>query len=100
MIYGNSWRGQVDNRNQGEPSPGAMPSLGGVGGSIALPRGKENSLYHERDRDGPIRVVLRRLAAQVCINVIQGGAVNRGLFFAGPPPSPLGAVSGKNSEIR
>jgi hypothetical protein len=48
-----------------------MPSLGGVGGSIALPRGKEGSLYHERDRDGPIRVVLRRLAAQVCMNVIQ-----------------------------
>jgi hypothetical protein len=31
---------------------------------------------------------------------IQGGAVNRGLLFAGPPPSPLGAVSGKISEIR
>ncbi len=25
----------------------------------------------ERDRDGPIRVVLRRLAAQVCMSVIQ-----------------------------
>jgi hypothetical protein len=25
---------------------------------------------------------------------IQGGAVNRGLFFVGPLPSPLGAVSG------
>jgi hypothetical protein len=33
------------------------------------------------------------------INYIQGGAVNRGLFFAGLPPSPLGAVSGKISEI-
>jgi hypothetical protein len=31
---------------------------------------------------------------------IQGGALNRGLFFADPPPSPLGAVSGKISEIR
>jgi hypothetical protein len=31
---------------------------------------------------------------------VQGGAVNRGLFFAGPPPSLLGAVSGKISEIR
>jgi hypothetical protein len=71
MIYGNSWRGQVDNRNQGKPSPGAMPSLGGVGGSIALPRGKEGSLSSERDRDGPIRVVLLRLAAQVCMHVIQ-----------------------------
>ncbi len=30
---------------------------------------------------------------------IQGGAVNRGLFFADPPPSLLGAVSGKISEI-
>jgi hypothetical protein len=30
---------------------------------------------------------------------VQGGALNRGLFFAGPPPSPLGAVSGKISEI-
>ncbi len=29
---------------------------------------------------------------------MQGGAANRGLFFAGPPPSPLGAVSGKISE--
>ncbi len=26
---------------------------------------------------------------------VQGGAVNRELFFAGPPPSPLGAVSGE-----
>jgi hypothetical protein len=32
--------------------------------------------------------------------VVQGGALNRGLFFADPPPSPLGAVSGKISEIR
>jgi hypothetical protein len=31
---------------------------------------------------------------------IQGGALNRGLFFADPPPSLLGAVSGKISEIR
>jgi hypothetical protein len=31
---------------------------------------------------------------------VQGGALNRGLFFAGPPPSPLGAVSGNISEIR
>jgi hypothetical protein len=30
---------------------------------------------------------------------VQGGAVNRGLLFAGPPPSPLGAVSGKISKI-
>ncbi len=30
---------------------------------------------------------------------IQGGAMNRGLLFAGPPPPPLGAVSGKISEI-
>ncbi len=31
---------------------------------------------------------------------VQGGALNRGLFFAGPLPSPLGAVSGKISKIR
>ncbi len=31
---------------------------------------------------------------------LQGGAVNRGLFFADPPPSLLGAESGKISEIR
>jgi hypothetical protein len=31
---------------------------------------------------------------------IQGGALNRGLFFADPPLSLLGAVSGKISEIR
>ncbi len=31
---------------------------------------------------------------------IQGGALNRGLFFADPPPSLLGAVSEKISEIR
>jgi hypothetical protein len=30
----------------------------------------------------------------------QHGALNRGLFFAGPPPSSLWAVSGKISEIR
>jgi hypothetical protein len=30
---------------------------------------------------------------------VQGGALNRGLFFAGLPPSPLGAVSGKISEF-
>ncbi len=34
------------------------------------------------------------------LNDIQGGAVNRGLFFADPPLSLLGAVSGKISEIR
>ncbi len=56
---------QVDNRNQGKPSPGAMPSLGGVEGSIAPPHGKEGSLYRERDRAGPICVMLQRLAAQV-----------------------------------
>jgi hypothetical protein len=32
--------------------------------------------------------------------LVQGGALNRGLLFADPPPSPLGAVSGKISEIR
>jgi hypothetical protein len=31
---------------------------------------------------------------------IQGGALNRGLFFAGPSPLPLGAVSGDISENR
>ncbi len=31
---------------------------------------------------------------------VQGGALNRGLFVADPPPSLLGAVSGKISEIR
>ncbi len=31
---------------------------------------------------------------------VQGGALNRGLFFADPLPSPLGAVSGKISKIR
>jgi hypothetical protein len=31
---------------------------------------------------------------------IQGGALNRGLLFADPPPSLLGAVSGNISEIR
>jgi hypothetical protein len=35
----------------------------------------------------------------VLMNVL-GGALNRGLFFADPPPSLLGAVSGKISEIR
>ncbi len=33
-------------------------------------------------------------------SIVQGGALNRGLFFADPPPSLLGAVSGKISEIR
>jgi hypothetical protein len=28
---------------------------------------------------------------------IQGGVVNHGLFFVGPPPSPLGAMSRKIS---
>jgi hypothetical protein len=30
---------------------------------------------------------------------LQGGAVNRGLFLAGPPPSPLEAVREKISKI-
>jgi hypothetical protein len=47
-----------------------MPSLRGVEASIAPLRGMEGSLSRERDRDGPIRVVLRRLAAQVCMNVM------------------------------
>jgi hypothetical protein len=42
---------------------------------------------------------IRRVMKQKCLN-IQGGAVNRGLFFADLPPSLLGAVSGKISEIR
>jgi hypothetical protein len=62
---------QVDNRNQDNPSLGARPSLGGVEGSIAPPRGKQGSLSPEQDRDGPICVVLQRLSAQVCMNVIQ-----------------------------
>jgi hypothetical protein len=33
-------------------------------------------------------------------NNVQGGALNRGLLFADPPPSLLGAVSGNISEIR
>ncbi len=33
------------------------------------------------------------------VKYIQGGALNRGLFFADPPPSLLGAVSGNISEI-
>ncbi len=32
--------------------------------------------------------------------IYTGWALNRGLFFADPPPSLLGAVSGKISEIR
>jgi hypothetical protein len=62
---------QVYNRNQGKPSPGDTPSLRGVEGVIAPPRGKKGSLSCEQDRDGPIRVVLQRLAAQECMNVIQ-----------------------------
>jgi hypothetical protein len=62
---------QVDNRNQGKPSPGDTPSLREVECGIAPPHGKKGSLSCERDRDGPILVVLRRLAAQVCMNVIQ-----------------------------
>jgi hypothetical protein len=38
--------------------------------------------------------------ALVHLNIyIQGGALNRGLFFAGPLPLPLGAVIGKISKI-
>ncbi len=32
--------------------------------------------------------------------IVQGGAMNCGLLFAGPPPPPFGAVSGKISKIR
>ncbi len=28
MIYGNGWSGQIDNRNQGKPSPGGMSRQG------------------------------------------------------------------------
>jgi hypothetical protein len=41
-----------------------------------------------------------RLAKPEFGSNIQGGALNRELFFADPPPSLLGAVSGKISEIR
>ena len=34
------------------------------------------------------------------VMIIQGGALNRGLLFADPLPSPLGAVSGNISENR
>ncbi len=40
------------------------------------------------------------LGLVIMIICIQGGALNRGLFFADPPPSLLGAVSGKISKIR
>jgi hypothetical protein len=41
-----------------------------VEGRIAPPRGKEGCLSREQDRGRSFRVVLRRLAAQVCMNVI------------------------------
>ncbi len=40
-----------------------------VGGSIAPPSGREGGLLRERDRDGPIRAVLQRLATEVCTSV-------------------------------
>jgi hypothetical protein len=47
-----------------------MPSRGAGRGGIALPRGREGPLSREQDRDGPIRVMLLRIAAQVCMNVM------------------------------
>jgi hypothetical protein len=54
-----------------------------------------------------LKTVLVNVQQYICINAlfcvksgVQGGALNRGLFFADPPPSLLGAVSGKISEIR
>jgi hypothetical protein len=48
------------------------------------------------------KVESQRLLASFTVknHHLQGGAVNHGLFFAGPQPSPLGAVSGKISENR
>jgi hypothetical protein len=59
------------NRNQGKPSPGVTPSQGVGGGSIAPPCGGKACLSRKQDREGPIREVLQRLAAQVCMSVIQ-----------------------------
>jgi hypothetical protein len=71
VIYGNDWSRQTSNRNQGKPSPGAMSSQGVGGVSIAPPHGREGSLSLEQNRDGPIRMVLQRLATQVCMSVLQ-----------------------------
>jgi hypothetical protein len=43
---------------------------------------------------------MQQAHASVDMKHVQGGALNRGLFFADPPPSLLGAVSGNISEIR
>jgi hypothetical protein len=58
-------------RTETRASQTQEPSLRRVESSIAPPHAKESSLSHEQDRDGPIRVVLQRLAAQVCMNVIR-----------------------------
>jgi hypothetical protein len=74
VIYDNSWGGQVDNRNRSKPSQAqelCKAREWGGGGGIALPCGREGTLSHERDREGPICVVLQRLDAQVCMFVIQ-----------------------------
>jgi hypothetical protein len=67
----NRWNGQVvDNRNWGQPSSGPRQAGKKGGGSIALHCGRKASLSCEQDRDEPIRMVLRRLAAQVCMGVM------------------------------
>jgi hypothetical protein len=47
--------------------------------------------------NGSHRLLFQRTSPSM---YIQGGAVNRGVFFVDPPPSLLGAVSGMISKIR
>jgi hypothetical protein len=69
VIYGNGleWTDQQQKLGQAKPrKPSQAKGVGG-GGSIATPPGKTVSL----SREGPIHMVLPRLAAQVHMSVIQ-----------------------------
>jgi hypothetical protein len=52
------------------PTWGFGASWQAKGGSIVPPRRGEGSLSPEQDRDGLIREVLQKIAAQVCMNVM------------------------------
>jgi hypothetical protein len=74
-----------------------------------------STLFHIRKvfeylEGGDLTALNPRSSLQLCIThisvknkeahvLVQGGAVNCGLFLADPPPSLLGAVSGKISKI-
>jgi hypothetical protein len=68
--------------------------------TIILPAKAIFDLHSFIGRKILLKFLITTLLTKIVFLHIQGKAVNCGLFFADPPPPPLGAVSGKMNKIR